>query len=267
MKQALIQIFLTWVFMGLAGIAHAGSAELLAQAKQADAQKYQAFMAAGGKVVETGDGRSFYLLLSPSPDAPIIVTLHGHGTWAFSDYSAWSEATSRGYGLLGLQWWFGRGEGPDDYYRPQELYRVIESILRKEGLTKRKLLLQGFSRGSANIYGVAALDRRSGNNFFPVIIANAGGAEMDFPINKDIDQGKFGPTPFAGTHWILFCGGKDPHPDRSGCGGMAKTETWLEAKGGSVDLFIQDPSAGHGGFHRNPANVKQALDYFERSSQ
>ena len=276
MREYFVRIFLAGVLVTSAGDVYAvssaarkgkgpGSAELLAKAKQAEPKKYQEFMSQGGKIADTSDGRSFYLLLSPSPDAPIIVTLHGHGAWAFADYSAWAqELTKRGYGLLALQWWFGQGEGPDDYYRPKELYRVIESALRKEGLTKRKLLLHGFSRGSANIYGVAALDHRSKNKFFPLIIANAGGEADDFPVNQEINRGRFGPLPFAGTHWILFCGGQDPNPDRDGCSGMVRTKIWIKYYGGTVDLFIQDPSAGHGGFHRNPANVAQAMSFFER---
>ncbi len=250
----------------MASIAFAalGSSALIAQAKEANPQKYQDFIAQGGKIVETDDGRSFYLLRSPSENAPIIVSLHGHEGWALDDFTAWGpELSQRGLGLLALQWWFGQGDTPRDYYSPQELYRVIESALRKEGLTGRKLLLHGFSRGAANIYGVAAFDRHTQNNFFPLIIANAGGASVDFPINQDIDRGRFGPTPFSGTHWILFCGEKDPHPERDGREAMARTKEWIEAKGGIVDLFIQDATAGHGGFHRNPANAAKALDFFE----
>ena len=273
MNKYFVQIILIGILMNAAGNTHAappvpharkGSAELLAQAKEADQQKYQEFVAHGGKIVETEDGRSFYLLLSPSPDAPIVVSLHGHDAWAFDDYSAWAkELSQKGYGLLALQWWFGQGNSPRDYYSPQELYRLLEQALRKEGLTGRKLLLHGFSRRAANIYGVVALDRRTGNNFFPVIIANSGQAATDFPINQDIDRGKFGSSAFAGTHWVLFCGGKDPNPDQSGCAGMARTKTWIEDKGGRVDLFINDPTAGHGGFHRNPQNVAKALNFFE----
>lgn len=129
------------------------------------------------------------------------------------------------------------------------------------------MLLHGFSRGSANIYGVAALDRKTGNDFFSLVVANAGGAAEDFPFNRDIDRGRLGKSPFARTRWVLFCGGKDPHPDRDGCPGMSRTKKWIEGKGGSVALFIQDPSSGHGGFHLNKANVAKALDLFIASGE
>jgi hypothetical protein len=31
-----------------------------------------------------------------------------------------------------------------------------------------------------------------------------------------------------------------------------------------VDLLIEDPKGDHGGFHRNPENMKAALDVFEK---
>ncbi len=242
-----------------------GAAALIAKAQKFNSEEYQNFIAKGGKVVETFDGRSFYLFVSPQESSPIVVSLHGRAGWAFKDHAAWSLALSRkGFGLLAVQWWFGLGDEAKDYYSPQELYAVIENALRKEGLTNRKLLLHGFSRGAANIYGVVALDRYTQNKFFPLIVANAGGASRDFLINRAIDREQFGYKPFTGTRWILFCGGKDPDPEKAGCEGMARTKEWVEANGGIVELFIQDMTSGHGGFHRNPDNVEKALKFFEQ---
>ena len=86
-----------------------------------------------------------------------------------------------------------------------------------------KVLLHGFSRGSANVYGVTALDRHRGGKYFLVTIANAGKAGTDFPINREIGQGRFGPNPFQNSHWILYGGGRDPHPERDGIPGMRET--------------------------------------------
>lgn len=248
-----------------AGKGTEGAAELIAKAQKVNPEEYQNFIAKGGKIVPTFDGRSFYLFISPQENSPIVVSLHGHAGWAFKDYAAWSlELSRKGFGLLTVQWWFGLGDEAKDYYSPQELYAVIENALRKENLTNRKLLLHGFSRGAANIYGVVALDRYTQNKFFPLIVANSGGASRDFLINRAIDLEQLGSKPFTGTRWILFCGGKDSNPDRDGCEGMARTKEWIEANGGIVELFIQDMTAGHGGFHRNPANVEKALKFFEQ---
>lgn len=43
---------------------------------------------------------------------------------------------------------------------------------------------------------------------------------QDFPPNVDIFNGKFGATPFKGVHWVMYCGSKDPNPDRDGCQAM-----------------------------------------------
>ena len=265
MKLLLVMFLALGASSAAAQPAGKGAAELIAKAQKLNPEEYQNFIAKGGKVVETFDGRSFYIFLSPQENAPIVVSLHGHAGWAFKDYDVWSlELSRKGFGFLAVQWWFGLGDEAKDYYSPQELYAVLENALRKEGLTNRKLLLYGFSRGAANIYGVAAFDRYTQNKFFPLIVANAGGASRDFLVNRAIDREQFGYKPFTGTHWILFCGGKDPNPGQAGCEGMARTKEWVEANGGIVELFIQDMSAGHGGFHRNPDNVQKALKFFEQ---
>ena len=93
-------------------------------------------------------------------------------------------------------------------------------------------------------------------------IANAGKPGTDFPINVDIQRGKFGSAPFAETHWVMVCGQHDPHPDRDGCSGMREARDWVTTYGGVVDLLIEDPDGDHGAFHKNPANVNAALDVF-----
>jgi hypothetical protein len=195
----------------------------------------------------------------------MIVTLHGSSSWAFDEFFLWqSYAAERGYGILALQWWLGSGEQTSGYYTPDRMYTIIENALRGMGVQPGKSLVHGFSRGSSNIYAVTALDRHAQNDFFALTVANAGGASVDYPPNVAISSGAYGATPFAGTHWALFCGGSDPNPDQSGCPAMSRTRDWIIQYGGTVDLFIQDASAGHGGFHTTPAHVNAALDAFER---
>jgi hypothetical protein len=99
-----------------------------------------------------------------------------------------------------------------------------------------------------------------------MIIANAGSAEPDYPPNQEIASGRLGVV-FAGSHWVFYCGGRDPSPERSGCSGMRKSAGWVKDFGGSVDLFIDEPEGDHGGFHRNPENVRKALDAFGEQSR
>jgi hypothetical protein len=140
----------------------------------------------------------------------------------------------------------------------------MDDVLRRTGAKPGTVMLHGFSRGSANSYAVAAFDRKTGNNYFALCVANAGKPGLDFPPNKDIENGRLGPSPLAGTHWVTYAGGKDPHPERDGIQGMRDAAEWIKAYGGTVDLMIEDPEGGHGGFHHNPENVKKALDAFKR---
>lgn len=244
------------------------SLPLLQQAQAANAERYQYAVEQGAQILPTTDGKSFYVLWlpansDPANPPPIIVSLHGHGSWAFDEFFLWhSYAVERGYGILALQWWFGGGEEVADYYLPQQMYPVIENALRENHVQSQTVLLHGFSRGSANSYGLVALDRASGNNFFLLTVSNSGGATRNFPPNQSIERGDFGAQPFANTHWVMVCGMNDPNPDRDGCSGMRTTRDWVTQYGGAVDLLIEDPNGDHGAFHRNPANVNAALDVF-----
>ena len=88
---------------------------------------------------------------------------------------------------------------------------------------------------------------------------------LDFPPNRAITKGRFGPRPLDHTHWITVCGGRDPNPEPDGCPGMRATGEWLVNQGAEVVEVIEDTQGGHGAFHRNPQNVNRALDIFQTS--
>ncbi len=177
----------------------------------------------------------------------------------------WHKAAKEhGYGILAIQWWLGKGERFQDYLNPREIYNDIDETLKRLHAKPGSVLFHGFSRGSANSYAVAALDRQSGNDYFALVVANAGKPGLDFPPNVDIEKGKFGTDPLKGTHWVTFAGGKDKHPDRDGIEGMRAAAEWIKKYGGMVDKIIEDPESDHGGFHRNPKNMETALDVFRQ---
>ncbi|MBI4341781.1 MAG: hypothetical protein HY599_00265 [Candidatus Omnitrophica bacterium] len=245
--------------------------QLLLWAKAMNADRYQFALDEGAQILPTSDGRSFCLLWYPiplrtvSPKPPLIVTLHGHRSFAFDEFFLWQPYAERhGYGVLAVQWWLGGGDDARDYYAPQELYPLLAKILKDEQIDPGTAILHGFSRGAANTYALTALDRASGAARFGLTIANAGGVSSDFPPNEQIGQGVFGEQAFAGTHWVLFCGGLDPHPERDGCPAMRRTADWLTGLGGTIDRLIEDPQAKHGGFHRTAAHVNAALDVAAR---
>ena len=243
---------------------------LIEKAKQENEQRVDYAIKNGVKVGLTSDGKSYYVLwlpegTDPENPPPMIATMHGHDGCAFVDFYVWHRfVKERGYGLLAIQWWLGEGEGINDYLLPDEIYRTFDDVFRKLGVKPGTAMLHGFSRGAANIYPVAAMDRSLNNDYFALFVANAGKANSDYPPVHEIEQGRFGDKPLAGSRWVTFGGGKDPNPDRDGIQGMRDAGEWIRKYGGTVELAIEDPDSAHGGFHRNPKNTEAALDVFDK---
>lgn len=245
------------------------SIPLLAQAQAANLERYQFAIEHGAQFVPTSDGRSFYLWWIPpgfdqAARRPVIVTLHGHASWALDGFYLWQPyAAQRGYAILALQWWFGGGETTADYYQPVQMYPLLTTALTDYHVQPGQAVLHGFSRGSTNTYALAALDRPHAQAF-GLIISNSGGAAADYPPNAEILQGRQGPQPFQGAHWVMYCGEKDPNPERDGCPAMRAARDFVTQYGATVELLIDDPAGDHGGFHRNADNVNAALDVADR---
>jgi hypothetical protein len=160
----------------------ADSASLHAQAKVADPARY-AWQPAGNK-----------------PPAGGIVPLGGHEGWAHD-------------AILSLQWWFGKGEGIDDYYRPEHMCQLIAALVAEKRVAPGKVFFKGFSRSSANSYAMVALDNAAtGKHYFGLVLSNAGGVFTDYPPNQQIVAGAYGTRPFRGVRLAMYCGGKDPAP-------------------------------------------------------
>lgn len=225
----------------------------------------------GAEVLPLDENRSYALWWTPEnfdPETdPVIVSLHGHGEWAIKDFDVWQPAAEeRNYALLTVQWWFGRSLEPEGYYEPDQISALIEEALSDQNIPQDHVIFQGFSMASARSYTVTLYDQWCGSNYFGVSIANAGPWEDNYTLHEALLEGTFGTQPFEGTRWILFCGENDINEfAQEGmftdvCEGMAHTQDTLEAWGGTVDLFIQDPTGDHGSFTVNPANQKEGLD-------
>lgn len=249
--------------------AHADSASILSQAKSANAVRYDFAVAKNSEIRNTTDNKAFTIWWQPSTSAPtgVIVTLHGHGSYATDEFYLWQPyLQARGYAILALQWWFGGGETTADYYQPQEMYPIIASLLKEKGVKPGTVLFHGYSRGSANSYGVTALDTSSGNRYFNMILSNAGGAASGYPPNQQIVAGAYGALPFSGVQWVMYCGQLDPDPTINGCPAMSAARDWVIKYGATFKLLIDDPVGDHGGFMTNSANVVTALGQFDPSA-
>lgn len=244
-----------------------GSDALLGQVMRDDARGYADAVAAGVTFHPTTDGESFYAYWAPEGFDPdlggFVVALHGHSGLVTMSFAAWRPfLVERGYGFIALQWWFGGEQTIRDYYSPAEMYAEIRQALRAHDVPGGRILFEGFSRGSANSYAVEAMDHSSSTPQFLLTIANAGSAVLDYPPTAEIDDGVYGSRPFDGTHWVFFCGGEDRDP-MANCAAMIRTRAWLEGHGATIDLFIEDPTTGHGGFHMNAANATMALELYD----
>lgn len=253
--------------LALPGLAWADSASLLTKAQAADPTRYAFALAKNAEVRNTSDNKSFTMWWQPSGSSPpkgVIVPLHGHDGFATDGIYLWQAyAEKYGYAILSLQWWIGSGEATADYYTPDEIYPILASRLADKGVKPGTAFFNGFSRGSANSYAVAARDAAAtGGRYFGLVLSNSGGAMTGYPPNQEIDAGKFGSKPFSGVKWSMYCGELDPDPTINGCPAMNAARTWVTKYGATVVLFIDDPKGDHGGFMLNSANVEAALGAF-----
>ena len=229
----------------------------------------QAARGIGADVSPTPDDRSFYLVWLPEGAVtfrpPVIVALHDRGETAVDVVEAWRPyAAERGYGLVAVQWTAGPGASDEAVYSSENLAMVLWPILRGYDVIPGTALLYGRGAGAAHAYLLAALDRQTADPLFKLVVADAGGIRPESPVYQDISSGRYGQIILAGTRWVLFCGGRDPAPERDGCPAMRRTRDWLQTYGGRIDRLIEDPASGHDGFRRSPAHVNTVLDLFDR---
>ena len=227
---------------------------------------YDDAVAAGATFTPTSDGDSFVLYWEPPGFDPatsgVVVSLHGHDGFVGAGLDAWEPfLRERGHALIALQWWFGAGETIVDYYTPAEIYPLLLEAMEAHGFTSRRALFEGFSRGGAVSYAVTAMDHTSPSPRFLLTVSAAGSAQLDYPPTAEIASGRYGPMPLAGARWVLYCGQMDREV-MDNCARMHETRDFLVDMGASVDLFLEDPTGGHGGFHQNPANCNAALDLY-----
>ncbi|HUN68945.1 MAG TPA: hypothetical protein VMU46_09110, partial [Burkholderiales bacterium] len=122
-----------------------------------------------------------------------IVSLHGTGGSAKKDLEVWQKSLGgRPMGVLAIQWWREQGNA---YLTPLDIYREIDFAASKLEIRPGTALLHGFSRGSANIYAVAAIDNGQGRKLFSLYVASSGGVALDYPPTRAILEGRMGPRP------------------------------------------------------------------------
>jgi len=236
-------------------------------AKAEKSKWYEDFAKLGAELHPSSDKKSFYAVWKSVPEPKRwIVSLHGSRGFATDDLAVWQPHLSgREVGIVCLQWWMGfpaEGDAPGSYLTPEQIYREIDFALRTLGVKPGTVLFEGFSRGAANSYAVAAIDAGKGRRYFSLCVASSGGMSADFPANRSIVKGEYGEQPLKGTRWATAAGAKDGHPERDGIAAMRRTGEWLKEQGAEVKLQVEDPDEGHGALHRSRANMARVLDLF-----
>lgn len=238
---------------------------LLEKGRAANPERYRFALEKGAQIVPTSDNKSFFLVWKPKVAANLMLyALHGSNSWVFDEFSLWQPSLEKhGIGIIAIQWWFGVNQGSQDYYMPSDLFKLFDHLAKEMGIQPGTVLLEGFSRGSANSYGVSFYDKTSGKNYFGFNFALSGSAELSYPLYRDIEAGKYGERVFAGTRWATFCGGRDPKPEQTGCPGMQRTREWLIKHGATVDLVFEEAEMGDGGFNWKPELADRLFEHFK----
>lgn len=199
----------------------------------------------------------------------IIITLHGTGGTAEKDYEIWKPFVKEtSYALASLNWWDGSGETVADYSTPDTIVSELHSFLQSQGYKPSDIVvLEGFSRGSANSYPIAALDQAGKSPYLDVVISSSGGAQPDYYLSTTGSINSHQQSNiFSHLSWILACGGKDKNTARDGCIGMKSARQFVADKGARVLGLLEDPNGGHGALTTSSLNLaKQAFDLIENS--
>ncbi len=198
----------------------------------------------------------------------IFITLHGTEGSAEKDYEIWKPFVKETqFALATLNWWDGSGDQTSDYTAPDVIKAQIHDFLSSQGYASGDVVvLEGFSRGSANSYSVAALDRSDSSPMIDLVVSSSGGAESTYydSTTKSIPA-KTQSKIFGGVYWILACGKKDPNPTRDGCEAMEATKTFVSNKGATVLGTLSDPNGGHGALTTSSLGLaKQMFELIEQ---
>lgn len=200
-----------------------------------------------------------------------LFTLHGsHGNAYMGIEHQLKMARKYHYGLVSLQWW----RGAEHYMQPQQIYEAFGELtpflVSHYGMDASRVGLETFSRSASLSYELAYWDHVKGVQLFKLIIAQSGGIPReDFgpgghprPLIAKMLQGELGPKPLAGERFFLYCGQKDHEWGLRMCDSVRHAKEVIEAEGGTVIRFIDDPNGDHGGMHNIPRHFQSSVDAF-----
>ena len=210
----------------------------------------------GGSVVPLGGNRFFIAWFPPAwekkTDRRLVVSLHGNGGCAERMFTFWHRtAPLHNFAFIAVQYAEKDGGGNlrfDDSFALYGLLRKTLKILREHcPLQGVPIVLHGFSRGSARVFELAALDRApDGMHAFSAFIADSGTVFPEYRGRLSPYLQQISHDGYNGARFWLYCGGRD-HRGRT-CGGLARMSGFVRNHQGTVDELYRHPPGGHGIF-------------------
>lgn len=204
-----------------------------------------------------------------SPNRTLIVDLHGTGGYPeaeFNDFRSYLQ--QRNWGFLGISYLYNANNDAGDYDTPVPILARINAALdemRAACGSNITLHLMGFSRGSANTYAIAMLDRQAEGKINGVI-ANAGAWPPDAgPLPPELLAVNGNPMAMKDTRMWGWCGLNDMTHGYPMCDEMTTALKWVQDHGGTVapgTPFVS-PDAGHTDFKNNPVAVDAGFTWIE----
>lgn len=189
----------------------------------------------------------------------VLFALHGTEGHAETSVRLWHPfAKKRGVALVALQWWLGG----DAYLAPGDSYAAFETrlkALRKDhpAIAEKGHLLDGFSRGSANVPGLALLDNDPAKRIFGLFLCDAGAWPEDKPPPCLKDAGD---DAFKGQRFVGYFGGKDIRFGEPATKSGRAARAFIEKRGGTFELWYEPEDGTHGTFMNTLKMVEETLD-------
>lgn len=221
------------------------------------------FLASGGGLRAVN--RKYVAMFFPehwSESAPrrLIVDLHGTGGSPEENWGVdWGRILpARNWAYIGLKYVDDtNGVHDDETTLYTNIKAALDDIRSRCDLGQTENVLTGFSRGSAQAFSIAALDRKD-RRLFAAIVHNSGAWIPGRPLPptlRDLAE-RADMNGFAGSKHFMYCGERDQSHEVPMCDEMTTAREFVRAHGGAVETLYRDGRGGHGGLAKN----KDALD-------
>ncbi len=189
-----------------------------------------------------------------------IITLHGTDETAAKQLYWWHErvdvagiCSGEELGVLAIQYRNEHPAGPgSEYLDAEEIMAVVNEILTDEVDEGRAAesghIMNGFSRGSANMYSLAVLDGIDGHRWAEHFIADSGAWEFGNPppaVDSALDTVEA--EPLEDVRFYIYYGLQDHNPDLNGSVAQTNAADIVEALGATARV-VANPDGCHSTF-------------------